>query len=62
VAAQFGHAELGANVVIGQLEYSSNHFPWRQLARKGYDVNGIAVRLVDQLDGSGRECGSSSCL
>jgi cysteine desulfurase/selenocysteine lyase len=44
VAAQFGHAELGANVVIGQLEYSSNHVPWRQLARKGYDVRQVPFR------------------
>src|SRR4051812_2045213 len=38
VAAQFGPARPGDNVVIGQQEYSSNHFPWRQLARKSYEV------------------------
>ena len=35
VAAQFGPAGPGDNVVIGQREYSSNHYPWRQLAAKG---------------------------
>lgn len=44
VAAQFGPAELGESVVIGELEYSSNHFPWRQLARKGYDVRRVPFR------------------
>jgi cysteine desulfurase/selenocysteine lyase len=58
VAAQFGPAELGENVVIGELEYSSNHFPWRQLARKGYDVRQVPFRngglqpedVADRLD------------
>jgi cysteine desulfurase / selenocysteine lyase len=44
VAAQFGHAERGESVVIGELEYSSNHFRWRQLARKGYDVRQVPFR------------------
>jgi selenocysteine lyase/cysteine desulfurase len=44
VAAQFGAAQRGQNVVIGQREYSSNHFPWRQLARKGYDVRQVPFR------------------
>ena len=30
VAAQFGPAGQGESIVIGQREYSSNHFPWRQ--------------------------------
>lgn len=41
VAAQFGPAGPGDNIVIGQREYSSNHFPWRQLAEKGYDVRQV---------------------
>jgi selenocysteine lyase/cysteine desulfurase len=41
VAAQFGPAARGANVVIGEREYSSNHFPWRLLERKGYDVRQV---------------------
>ena len=44
VAAQLGRASLGDNVVIGAREYSSNHFPWRQLAAKGYDVRQVAFR------------------
>jgi selenocysteine lyase/cysteine desulfurase len=44
VAAQLGRAGLGDNVVIGEREYSSNHFPWRQLAGKGYDVRQVAFR------------------
>ena len=44
VAAQFGLASPGENVVIGQREYSSNHFPWRQLASKGYDVRQVPFR------------------
>ena len=44
VAAQFGTAAAGDNVVIGEREYSSNHFPWRQLERKGYDVRQVPFR------------------
>ena len=44
VAAQFGPAARGHNIVIGQREYSSNHFPWRQLADKGYDVRQVPFR------------------
>jgi selenocysteine lyase/cysteine desulfurase len=44
VAAQFGPAGRGQNVVIGEREYSSNHFPWRLLAHKGYDVRQVPFR------------------
>ena len=44
VAAQFGPPRRGENVVIGEREYSSNHFPWRQLADKGYDVRQVPFR------------------
>ena len=44
VAAQFGAAGPGQSIVIGQREYSSNHFPWRQLASKGYDVRQVPFR------------------
>lgn len=44
VAAQFGPAALGHNVVIGQREYSSNHFPWRMLVEKGYEVRQVPFR------------------
>ncbi len=44
VAAQFGPAARGENVVIGEREYSSNHFPWRLLAHKGYDVRQVPFR------------------
>ena len=44
VASQFGTAASGDNVVIGEREYSSNHFPWRQLERKGYDVRQVPFR------------------
>jgi len=44
VAAQFGPARPGQNVVIGEREYSSNHFPWRLLATKGYDVRQVPFR------------------
>ena len=44
VAAQFGPASPGESIVIGQREYSSNHFPWRQLAGKGYDVRQVPFR------------------
>ena len=44
VAAQFGPAESGQNVVIGEREYSSNHFPWRLLAHKGYEVRQVPFR------------------
>ena len=44
VAAQFGPAPAGHNLVIGEREYSSNNFPWRLLADKGYDVREVAFR------------------
>jgi cysteine desulfurase / selenocysteine lyase len=44
VASQFGPAAPGQNVVIGEREYSSNHFPWRLLEHKGYDVRQAAFR------------------
>jgi selenocysteine lyase/cysteine desulfurase len=44
VAAQFGLAAPGENVVIGEREYSSNHFPWRQLTGKGYEVRQVPFR------------------
>src|SRR5215813_4663913 len=43
VASQFGPAARGQNVVIGEREYSSNHFPWRQLDHKGYDVRQVEI-------------------
>ncbi|MGA9276870.1 aminotransferase class V-fold PLP-dependent enzyme [Ilumatobacter sp.] len=44
IAAQFGPASNGQNVVIGEREYSSNHFPWRLLAAKGYEVRQVPFR------------------
>jgi len=44
IASQFGPAESGENVVIGEREYSSNFFPWRLLDRKGYDVRQTPFR------------------
>ena len=44
VAAQFGPGQGGQNIVIGEREYSSNHFTWRLLARKGYEVRQVPFR------------------
>ena len=44
VASQLGPAARGQNVVIGEREYSSNHFPWRLLERKGYEVRQVPFR------------------
>jgi selenocysteine lyase/cysteine desulfurase len=44
VAAQFGPAAPGQNVVIGEREYSSNHYPWRLLSHKGYEVRQVPFR------------------
>ena len=44
VAAQFGQVSGPENVVIGEQEYSSNHFPWRQLTSKGYEVRQVPFR------------------
>ncbi len=44
VAAQFVAAEPGQNIVIGAQEYSSNHFPWRQLEHRGYEVRQVPFR------------------
>lgn len=41
VASQLGPARPRENVVIGEQEYSSNHFPWRMLAARGYDVRQV---------------------
>jgi cysteine desulfurase/selenocysteine lyase len=44
VAAQFDPTDRGENVVIGEREYSSNHFPWRLLEKKGYEVRQVPFR------------------
>ncbi len=44
VAAQFSPGSRGQNVVIGEREYSSNHYPWRLLANKGYEVRQVPFR------------------
>jgi cysteine desulfurase/selenocysteine lyase len=44
VAAQFVGAAPGENLAIGAQEYSSNHFSWRQLAARGYDVRQVPFR------------------
>ncbi len=44
VAAQLPPAGPGHNVVIGEREYSSNHYPWRMLAQKGYEVRQAPFR------------------
>jgi selenocysteine lyase/cysteine desulfurase len=44
VGAQLGPAAAGDNVVIGEREYSSNNFPWRQLTARGYDVRQVPFR------------------
>lgn len=44
VAAQFLAARPGENLVIGAQEYSSNHFPWRQLERRGYQIRQVPFR------------------
>jgi selenocysteine lyase/cysteine desulfurase len=56
VAAQLGVAGHGENVVIGEREYSSNHFPWRQLEHRGYDVRQVPFRQggLDPEDVGGR--------
>lgn len=44
VAAQFAPGNPGNNVVIGEREYSSNHYPWRLLEGKGYEVRQVPFR------------------
>jgi selenocysteine lyase/cysteine desulfurase len=44
VAAQFVAARPGENLVIGAQQYSSNHFPWRQLERRGYEMRQVPFR------------------
>jgi selenocysteine lyase/cysteine desulfurase len=43
VAGQFTQAGPGENLVIGAQEYSSNHFPWRQLA---FHHGGMEAEIV----------------
>ncbi len=44
VAAQFSPGGRGQNIVIGEREYSSNHYPWRLLGNKGYEVRQVPFR------------------
>src|SRR4051812_1720005 len=44
IAAQFLPAAPGENLVIGEQEYSSNHFPWRQLVSRGYEIRLVPFR------------------
>ncbi len=44
MASQFGTANRGENIVIGEREYSSNYFPWRLLERKGYEIRQAPFR------------------
>src|ERR1700712_371160 len=44
VAAQFLPAARGENLVVGEQEYSSNQFPWRQLVHRGYGIRLAAFR------------------
>lgn len=44
IASQFGKAERGENIIIGEREYASNHFPWRLLERKGYEIRQVPFR------------------
>jgi len=44
VAAQFAPTDRPRSVVIGEREYSSNHYPWRLLEHKGYDVRQVPFR------------------
>jgi cysteine desulfurase/selenocysteine lyase len=44
VAAQLAPARPGNSVVIGEREYSSNHYPWRLLERKGYEIRQVPFR------------------
>ena len=46
VAAQLPPARPGANILVGDIEYCSNSYPWQLLAERGYDV-----RLVPAVDG-----------
>jgi cysteine desulfurase/selenocysteine lyase len=41
VAAQLGQAAGAESVVICEREYSSNHFPWRQLVSRIHIYAGI---------------------
>lgn len=63
VAGQFGPAHAGENVVIGEREYSSNHFPWRLLARKGYEVRQVPFRNGGlEADDVDRQIDERTCL
>ncbi|RXZ48269.1 aminotransferase class V-fold PLP-dependent enzyme [Agromyces binzhouensis] len=44
VAQLASERSAGSNVVIGEREYSSNHFPWRMLVHHGYEVRQVPFR------------------
>ena len=46
VAAQFGNAQPGENIVVSEQEFTSNLFPWRVLESKGYQL-----RLIPSNEG-----------
>ena len=46
VAAQLGRAKRGENILVADMEFSSNLFPWLSLRDSGYDV-----RVVKSIDG-----------
>src|SRR5262249_52075628 len=39
-----GLARRGEKVGMGEREYSSNHYPWRMLAHRGYEVRQVPFR------------------
>jgi cysteine desulfurase / selenocysteine lyase len=45
VAAQFMSGKPGENIVVGEEEYSSNQFPWRQLEKRNYEVRQAPFRM-----------------
>lgn len=47
IAAQLPPAEAGQNVIVGDIEFSSNSFPWQLLSRRGY-----AVRMIGSQGGA----------
>jgi selenocysteine lyase/cysteine desulfurase len=46
IAAQLGNAKPGENILVADIEFSSNLFPWLSLKNLGYDV-----RIVKTIDG-----------
>ena len=49
VAAQLPRAKPGENILVGDMEFTSNYFSWRLLEQRGYEIRLIATTAAGML-------------